>query len=281
MKKICVFFLTVASPLFACGLIGEYSNLGFAPTDISSVHPIYLQHHLVRDKTIVSAASFLDGAFTAGTKYFQSKTIHLSNVKLGTPLILGPGKDIEVNTKIEGGKIRISTDKAHFAASIDTEARPAHHLPLATAHTQVSIQELYAFMRESNLNYGRYFRTLKEVLVQDDQAIGLLEMNRSLPTEGHSLHPTIIDGAFHAMAAIGYQRVGFSGGDKRTLVPVFFDHVTYWGGDIDYSGLFTVEAHLKQLSPEDKKVKYDLIIFNAKGKRVFQIENGLLMQVDF
>lgn len=280
-NRVAFFLFILFAPIsvfaFECvGLVGRYQESQFSPRSISAADPDYLADHVVRGKVIVPAASLLEAAIRAGVEMFESQTVTLTNVKLGNPLVLGENSRVNIQTTIESGKVRIASDRPHLSAKVAKGSGQPFELPGDTFLT-VEPDLLYPFLRANGLEYGPLFRTLRSVSVSAKQANGELALDPSQQHSRHALHPTLIDGAFHALAAIAFSQMGGKTEKTATLVPAFFGKVSYWG-PVDDSSPLEVRAQVITIVP-DERVEYRLAIFE-KGRPVLQIDEGVLVKFD-
>lgn len=268
----------VAKLSYGCaGLIGAFHEGAFTPVTISRTSPAYLADHRVVGKVVVSAASFLDAALSAARLARSSKSVQVSSVTVRRPLILETGDAKQVITSVKGDRIRISTGETdcHLTASIDEAVgQPLPVIPAPQSRLYKS-SGLYTALAGGGLDYGPLFKTLTNFSVNTEARTVVGDLQLSAEWGEHTVHPTLIDGAFHALASIQFM---LNSGDlgEGLYVPVFFGTVRYTPGQIETNRYF---VYGKIVSADKGAITYHLYIEDMYGFRVLEIESGRMQAI--
>ena len=107
----------------------------------------------------------------------------------------------------------------HVSGRINHRGQPFRELPLELdgfrrrCQQRGSAEPLYPLLAKHGLQFGPAFRTLRELRTgrQDDgtlEGMGLLELPPAVRSDGHLLHPVLLDGCFQTLIAAAGNATG-------------------------------------------------------------------------
>src|SRR6266571_2605522 len=112
------------------------------------------------------------------------------------------------------GKLRL------LNAARSAQGRPSLRELQASCREEVPASELYRRLRESGLQYGAAFQGMKRLWRGDGEALGQVELPRSIESEAkaYQIHPALLDACIQVMAAALPFQAAYAG-ERDTYLP--------------------------------------------------------------
>lgn len=189
----------------------------------------WLPDHRVAGAVVMPAAAFVDAALSAGNARWDSP-VEIREFTIDSPLTLpldDPAMDVLLSTRISDGDGRLTissrageqhlwTTHIRCRVRVSTDERPLLR-DLASLRDRlprrVAGREHYDHCERLGLSYGPAFQTLTDIHVGDGEVLAQFRATNPT-TEGHAVHPTVLDGAFQAAITV---LAGTSGDDVAYL----------------------------------------------------------------
>lgn len=183
---------------------------------------IWLKDHIVKNKSILPAAAFLEMACAAGTRSYRKKEVtRLKNVIFARPaMLLQESLTIYTHISVKDGKILFNMSSDEDAAVrtgfVTGELDYDHHYgddDIENIDRQEMINrsafvreqdECYKYFRENGFLYGRAFQPIQRLWGGKTEAVAhlLLPKEAAYALENYTLHPSLIDGALQSLFGI-------------------------------------------------------------------------------
>ncbi len=248
--------------------------------EISKDNPAYLKDHIVLDKVILPATAYLEMIYAAGSYMYKSDKLILKDFHIEAPLILSDKKTIKIvinsDYKVE---IFSLTDNSQFttlhaSGNIINQTINNYNLldfsTLNNSKQEINVSEYYQQMEKQGLKYGKSFQGIKQLWVQEKQAIGKIELPLDLGEElsNYHLHPVLLDSCLQVLGA------SFNEEEKNnTYLPIALESLEIFSPCIPI-----VWSQVKVKSSNNSQNKLvDITLFNQKGEPIAQL-NGLLLK---
>jgi acyl transferase domain-containing protein/NADPH:quinone reductase-like Zn-dependent oxidoreductase/acyl carrier protein len=185
--------------------------------------PAFVADHVVLDHVLLPGTSFVEMGLAAGRALGLGETITIRQFGIEAPLALPDDAPRPVHTLVEpdaGGTFRVAVRSA--AADTDParqrwrqhakfvlsrggslEGGPALSVAEAEARCDVPVDTaaLYTQFERAGLRYGPAFRCVHSVRCGPGAAVGLIELRPDMVDREITLHPALLDCAFHVLGA--------------------------------------------------------------------------------
>lgn len=274
---------TIAHPH---ALLGDWATDIKSHADSCQVRPLqavpaYLSDHRFQDLAVLPGVAYLEMALacTTASRYVNGShyrltglPITLSNVSFGHVLLLDqePSDGIELSVSAKAGGFDVSfsssEEKAIEYASLTvsqgiTPASTDSSLTDArnACHREILSSDFYASLLLNGNQYGPRFQTIRQLWVNDVQALARIELDASVHQEikGHIIHPTLLDGCIQSLAAT-------SGARNQTFVLTGVDEVRIYS-------LLTTECWAHAVCEADaardlKGLRGRITVYSASGE---------------
>jgi len=124
------------------------------------------------------------------------------------------------NGKGGGGTLHASGKLRLVNAVRSAQGRPSLRELQASCREEVPAAELYRRLRESGLQYGPAFQGMKRLWRGDGEALGQVELPRSIESEAkaYQIHPALLDACIQVMAAALPFQAAYAG-ERDTYLP--------------------------------------------------------------
>ncbi|MBU6400793.1 MAG: SDR family NAD(P)-dependent oxidoreductase, partial [Verrucomicrobia bacterium] len=248
-----------------------------------------LRDHVVGGVAMLPGAAYLEMARAAAewsqtrapvhsiTGVAWSQPIQLVGEARHVDVVLRPtrdGAEYEVRSSTAGTSILHNRGHVHFG-------RPAEDVPpvsildiLARLTTKLDRDTIYEFFATLGLQYGPSFQTLEWAAAGEGEVLGKLKLPEALRADASRfvLHPSLLDGAFQTIVAIG---LGAPTEEKRSaILPFALDSIS-WRRSLPASCF----VHVRRCGgPSVNGLhRYDLTILDEQGARVCLIK-GLTLK---
>ncbi|MFO7736156.1 MAG: beta-ketoacyl synthase N-terminal-like domain-containing protein, partial [bacterium] len=234
----------------------------------------YLNDHKVNGSVIFPGAAYTDVGIAMHDEIFEEKSCTVENLKFHN-VLSAEGKDNPLMISRYDEKTSVykvfSREKSqeNGAWRLNAEGRILqkplnHNLPEVDVDAEMSFcpevldsSDFYEMLEGMGLNYGPYFRAVKEVRKSAYRVftkIGADERIRENRNE-YLLHPTILDAAFQSFVAVVADSE-----NNDPFVPVSIERV-----DFHSRPHFECMSCAKITERTDREIKGDIKIFNADG----------------
>ncbi|WP_230122512.1 polyketide synthase dehydratase domain-containing protein, partial [Bacillus velezensis] len=240
---------------------------------------IWLKDHIVKNKSILPAAAFLEMACAAGTRSYRKKKVtRLKNVIFARPAMLlqesltiythisvkdgsilfnmSPDEDAAVRTGFVTGEL----DYDHHYSDDDIENIDRQEMINRSAFVREQ-DECYEYFRENGFLYGRAFQPIQRLWGGGTEAVAhlLLPKEAAYALENYTLHPSLIDGALQSL-------FGITDGREEASV-----YVPFSIGEITIRKKVSAEcwAYARKTGQKGQsELIYDIQLLNEQGERL-------------
>ncbi|WP_439196879.1 SDR family NAD(P)-dependent oxidoreductase [Bacillus velezensis] len=240
---------------------------------------IWLKDHIVKNKSILPAAAFLEMACAAGTRSYRKKKVtRLKNVIFARPaMLLQESLTIYTHISVKDGSILFNMspdeDAAVRTGFVTGELDYDHHYnddDIENIDRQEMINrsafvreqdECYEYFRENGFLYGRAFQPIQRLWGGGTEAVAhlLLPKEAAYALENYTLHPSLIDGALQSL-------FGITDGREEASV-----YVPFSIGEITIRKKVSAEcwAYARKTGQKGQsELIYDIQLLNEHGERL-------------
>jgi myxalamid-type polyketide synthase MxaB len=262
---------------------------------LSPDHPVYLQDHCIFQRVIVPGAAYLEMALAAGQQVLQSEHLQLEDVLIQHPLhlsadqiavvqvVLSPvevgfysfkifsmNPDEERWTEHASGKIRSALTTAEIASQ-----RPQQ---LQEECQQVfAVDAYYEQLYSRGLEYGPYFRGIKELGASNQEVLSRIQLTDELGTDADTylLHPVLLDASMQSMG-VAFTQVDSENQDA--YMPVGFEKLVLYqrAGTQLWSQVSSPQAR----GQEQDTLHSDINLWDDAGHLIAQLQGIALRRVN-
>ncbi|MDF1744080.1 MAG: SDR family NAD(P)-dependent oxidoreductase [Gimesia sp.] len=264
-------------------LLGEKCPLAGLPGEIrfekiiEPDSPPWLTDHEVMGSIVFPGAGFIDLALAV------QPAIELSEIVFEQPLRLQGRTRIQsvLRTDDESGKslqVYASSEQAEnwtrcFRSTVvesETKLPPAINLPeiLASLPETADVDQFYGLLGNLGLNYGSAFRVIKSLKFSTEFVVAELQTTSDL--RGYTIPPTLLDGAFHSLAA-GLLREN----TDDLFLPVRIERVVCHRAMTE-----DVFSFAKWTEPEGDVRSADITLLDRQGAVLAEIKNLTVKRLD-
>ncbi|MCP4137096.1 MAG: SDR family NAD(P)-dependent oxidoreductase [bacterium] len=180
---------------------------------------LILKDHEVKGELILPGVAFLEMAYSAFSKINDISKYNIEKMAWLQPLVVTEEKkevriyikeeNNQLQFKIKSGKNNnlIVHAKGEFKNKVSLEEDNQHISidRIKSNWTQrVSGDTIYSEFKKVGIRYGSYFQVLEEILINDKEALGVLNMPREYQNElkSYNLHPSLMDGILQTISGI-------------------------------------------------------------------------------
>jgi acyl transferase domain-containing protein/acyl carrier protein len=230
----------------------------------------WLADHALSGTVLLPATGVLDLALHAAAQVGHN---HIDELTLHAPLVIPAETAMTIQVTVTPDDasrhlMTLHTSAAdgdpwtlHATATLSTTAPPETSVTTPPAYaTPTDLAALYSSLSERGYHYGPAFQGLTAAARRGDDLFATSRLPAGLPTEGHVVHPALLDAVLHPLL----QPSADASRDTIDL-PFAFTDVHVHGAD----GPTTLHAHLE---PEPGGVPgYHLTVTDAAGNPVVTI----------
>ncbi|TVT86074.1 SDR family NAD(P)-dependent oxidoreductase [Pseudomonas sp. H3(2019)] len=192
--------------------------------------------HVVNGQPVLPGVASLEMAVSVALNGNLNAPVHLAKVRWLRPFIAGGDSKLVLRVIQRNEQTTFTLESPDDGPSMPYVSglivEPQRELvreiiDLASiaerANRSVSNQEIYQAFADAGINYGERFRVLESVSFNDQEALGRIVVEPSKdPAYGkYHMHPSVMDGAFQAIAALQGQ------GDGGPVVPFALDTLEF------------------------------------------------------
>ncbi|GBQ93810.1 type I polyketide synthase [Asaia krungthepensis] len=209
--------------------------------DLTELGVPWLKDHCIDNVVLLPAAGFIESALAVGHEIEGQSGVVLENFEILAPLVVQTGDNPILHLDYDESRkaLRFHSAKEEFSemwidhGKVDILSSTPWPMPVmdrdeAQAWLDKGAQGsvLYDRIRTSGFHYGPRFQTLQRLAVQDNVAYAHVALTEAERDEGanYYLHPTLLDGAMHAM--IGLVPESYA---DHMYVPVGFERLSCYG----------------------------------------------------
>ncbi|MDZ7335182.1 MAG: amino acid adenylation domain-containing protein [candidate division KSB1 bacterium] len=256
----------------------------------------FLVDHKVQDSIVLPATAYLEMAFAASKSVFQDKPFIIENVALQRALflkenhnqviqfVLSPITNGVATFQVFSLADSFSAQKSLWLLHAEGTIRQTEASSKASAslndiqkrcNQAVNVATHYQQLFEHHLNYGESFQGVVDLWKGDKEALGKLQPPAAIEAElnDYMIHPALLDAGLQVLSnALPFE---MDGDQADVYLPIRFEKITnlelqrqpQWS----YTRIYPIEE------PNPVSLKSDVILFDAAGEIVLQIE-GLKLQ---
>jgi len=259
-------------------------------TSVLNKHAFYIKDHVIDGKMILPGVAYLEMARVAGALSVGEQVFSITDVFWAQPINVEQERDIQIyiqpkETNVDFEILTINADGTKNIHSggklIFTQLTPSHDRSSINVDkikekcdAVVSKESCYGSFEQKGFNYGESFQTVDEIYSCDYEALAKLSLPEEIENsfEEFILHPSIMDGALHAISGIKKTNIS-----NQLLVPFSI-------GELEILGTLKKEvyAYAKLAESTDKAAqikKYHITITDLSGKVMIQINDLILKEM--
>ena len=204
--------------------------------EVTAADPAWLSEHVVLGHTLMPGTAYVEMALAAAREMGQSGPVTVRQIAIETPLRL----DLDQSTLVHFDAAPPDADGTSFvvrgrsSAQGDEEWRghakgviqrgapsTASAIPAIAdirgrCESIVDVTDYYAELERIGLGYGPTFKALRALQVGRDEAVGCLELASTGDRTAWTLHPALLDAAFHVLGGVLRRQAG-DGEHERVL----------------------------------------------------------------
>ena len=255
-------------------------SLLFSST-LRSSDPNYLADHVVSRSVTVPGAAWIEAILSAAAHRFpEGYSIH--DLELHRAVFLEENQTISVQCRLTGGqhlaKIEVAyqvpedSENLTWRVCAAAKVQSTQHQPLEAFRSPVAGHSmdadlLYEQLAQRGLEYGEFFRVTNNIRIDQDSISGSLKLPELLESDAdqYLLHPTLLDGCFHLLAAAHPD-------EQRTFLPIGVDQIDL----ADRETLQSILPTKAVVRPQNAKDQGDLLVadvmlFNAQSQPIARL----------
>ena len=266
---------------------------------LSASNPAYLAQHQVGHASVLPGTAFLEMALAAGRFVQPDQSIAIENVVFHRAMTLVSGQTRVVQTALvaESGGYRCDLfsrpdDEGRPVASPNWTKHASGHIATSThvpAGLAVSLDELrgrcaeglspktvYGRIAAQGLQYGRDFRSLRQVWRGPQEALGYVKLARDSPagTNDYWFHPALLDGCLHVIAGMAETE------SNKTILPTQLKRMEVFARPV---GQLFSHARLRHVDQRDGNANgftVDIDLIDSRNALVARLEGLQMRAVD-
>ncbi|WFR55593.1 SDR family NAD(P)-dependent oxidoreductase [Anaerocolumna sp. AGMB13025] len=182
-------------------------------------HETIVKDHVINGQNIFPGVGYMEMAYQAASVIFNSKELEISRLFWLSPLIMNKsGLKILISFKKEGEKLLFEVKEDGAGTNSPLCAKGEIHKAEKTGQNQIiSLEELksrcpqvisgediYKHYEISGINYGKYFKGIKEIYKNDREVLGIIHIpeNSGPDLKTYTLPPALLDSALQTISCI-------------------------------------------------------------------------------
>jgi acyl transferase domain-containing protein/NADPH:quinone reductase-like Zn-dependent oxidoreductase/SAM-dependent methyltransferase/acyl carrier protein len=252
----------------------------------------YLADHAVQGTVVFPAAGYLEMALAAAHETFKGQSYELEDIDIRRALAIPQDQapDIQLSISREDGSFKICSrpnrDQGSWTVNVvgklgitSSSAAPAAVSidAIRSRMTRRISKELhYQTAARLGIQYGPRFQGVKEVFARSDEALGRIDVPRTLRSNraGYHLHPALLDACFQIVFAMVEVETGVS--DEALYLPVQIKRLRFYGNP---KAVRYCHARRQRGSVGSIVVEYRLL--DAKGGIIAEVEGFRCQRFEF
>jgi polyketide synthase PksN len=189
-----------------------------------------VKDHIINGQNIFPGVGYMEMAYQAATIIFNSKELEICKLFWLSPLIMNKSSvKIVISLKKEEEKLLFEVREAATGSNALVYAKgEIHQKAEKSARDQIISpedvkqrcsqvikgEEIYEHYENDGINYGNYFKGIKEIYINDREVLGIIHIpdNSGPDLNTYTLHPTLLDSALQTISCI-------AGADGRINLP--------------------------------------------------------------
>ncbi|UII23759.1 type I polyketide synthase [Fulvivirga ligni] len=245
-------------------------------TELNKYFFPFLNDHIVHGKVVFPGAGYVAAAIALYQQEVSTKTpFSLENIKFHQVLTVDNNKVQKLYTSFNRENrqyIVQSRDEGENSSwftrssgkfTIGKYENSPKNLNIASIRSrmnrQINEEEVYEKLSNSKLEYGPWFRTIKEIEVGDGELIAKIKAYSGLEeTDDNFFHPTLLDACFQSMILF----------DSSEFVPVSIGRIKCY---MNPGNEFYCYSYLKYTTVNSAVA--DLLVCNENGEVLIEIED--------
>ncbi|OLO03634.1 type I polyketide synthase [Salinicola socius] len=243
----------------------------------------WLADHRVGDATVFPGAGFAELALAAAAAAKASPVLDIEALEILSPLLLDAahGKKLQLEIQDADGSLTIKTREpaSDDAWTLNARARIAAQTrgllltrrgtPLPNRPADYTREQHLAMAAHVGLEYGPGFQAISDVWVEDDRAMGRIELPAAIAEDQRDclLAPGILDSAFQLFIPLLADELAKAGG--LAFVPVRLERIQL---QVDAAPPAWMEVRLTSRAPHS--LCADVALFDANGNAVAVVEGA-------
>jgi acyl transferase domain-containing protein/pimeloyl-ACP methyl ester carboxylesterase/acyl carrier protein len=194
------------------------------------LHETIVKDHIINGQNIFPGVGYMEMAYQAATIIFNSKELEICKLFWLSPLIMNKSSvKIVISLKKEEEKLLFEVREAATGSNALVYAKgEIHKKAEMSARDQIISpedvkqrcsqvikgEEIYEHYENDGINYGNYFKGIKEIYINDREVLGIIHIpdNSGPDLNTYTLHPTLLDSALQTISCI-------AGADGRINLP--------------------------------------------------------------
>ena len=235
----------------------------------------YLRDHQIFEDVLFPGAGFID-ALLSLQQTFGLDTLRLEDITLERPLVLAEKPlRVQLVAKAQDDAYQLSLSHQrdddtwiqHVDARLSEHPAPAiafESLDVLCAQCPniLSIESLYERFAQQGFHYGASFQVIHEARQGENSVLVTLHTGTPITTQGYSIHPALLDGAFQALALLASD---IDTTDDMYL-PASMGRVTL-SGDANSARY----AYIQQTEKSAQQIQADVRLLDEQGRVVLDI----------
>ncbi|SEO94974.1 Acyl transferase domain-containing protein [Flavobacterium sp. CF108] len=236
----------------------------------------FLNDHVVQDRVVFPGAGYV----VAGIAFYQQEisqgnSFSLENIKFHQMLVLDDLKVQDLYTSYNSKNSNFSIDskdvgdetvwvqRATGKFIIGDYIKSASQLDLKAISDRLNIvhskEQIYERLSKSKLDYGPYFRTIKNIDSSKEESIAKIEGHAAIEHQDEFfIHPTLLDACFQSVVVF----------DESEFVPVSIGKIyCYFPPGTNFI------CYSRLISRSDSSVVIDMSICDEKGNVAIEIKD--------
>ncbi|MCB0214384.1 MAG: polyketide synthase dehydratase domain-containing protein, partial [Anaerolineae bacterium] len=247
-----------------------------------------LREHTVFGWPVLPTDSLLELIYEAATAYLQTDQLEFEQLFLHRPLLgladqattvrlafgnKGAAVPFELCSRVEGlGQT--------LTPNVTGTVRPHQH-PVETEQTYQKLLTEFdrrvlgqvLFSEDYPLQIGDFFRSLQEVYLTEDQAVGVLRLAEAAQASRPQflLNPSIVDGLLGSAVCLAEYILSVTTGKRErdyTFIPIYIDKVHIAQRLVDE----VYFSHVKLVKQAETFIRFDVALIDQQGQVVLRLD---------
>ena len=281
---------TVLNDLTGSKLNSASKNEFIFNSVVSANNPSYLNDHRVFGNVVLPGASYAEIALTAGSDILKNGNTEISDLKFHKPLIFEneDSKNIQtIFTKSGKNKFKFEiftlSDEEnagwylHASGFVQSDGIDKNNKSINLSEftkqfsEKLSVDDFYKNAKNSGVEYGNFFRGIKELYIKENEALSLVVLDNKLSPGNYKIHPAILDASFQT--ALGLL---MNSKNDKAFIPAGIDKIKLLSNCKN-----EIWCHVKIIESNKRSSshKADLTLFTKEGREIAEITGLQLKEV--
>ena len=248
----------------------------------------YLEDHKVENTVIFPGAGYADLGLAMHDEIFDSKQCTLENLEFHNVLAVNPKQVLIMHSSFnpvtgeyfvhskektdENGEWKLHASGKILENIINPEISKFDFAKAESSCPNIiPVEDFYAQLKNQGLNYGPFFKAIKQVNTGGQNVLVKIEADPSIETnsEEYLLHPTILDASFQSMVTIALNDENVQ---TTPYVPVNIERINLYNAPEKYCW-----SYGKITKQTENAIYADITIFDQDGNILAEV-HGLKCQ---